>query len=124
MIVIGIVTGNQIILHLIGDYLLQNGWIANNKHTSKLICFLHSLLYTFPFFIFLHPSYLSLLVILSTHFLIDYYDLGKKYMKMKDTISPHSFTPKSLSSDLQFIFKILVDNTMHLIINGLSIYYL
>ena len=35
--------------HLIGDYLLQNDWMANSKKRSSWICAVHVLAYLLPF---------------------------------------------------------------------------
>ena len=36
--------------HLIGDYLLQNDWMALNKKTNSWACALHIVVYLFPFY--------------------------------------------------------------------------
>lgn len=35
--------------HLIGDYLIQNDWMANGKKRSSWICAVHILTYLLPF---------------------------------------------------------------------------
>ena len=35
--------------HLIGDYLLQNDWMANGKKKASWICVVHVLTYLLPF---------------------------------------------------------------------------
>jgi hypothetical protein len=35
--------------HLVGDYLLQNDWMALNKKQSSWHCFVHVLVYMVPF---------------------------------------------------------------------------
>lgn len=72
----------QLILHLIGDYLLQNDWMAQNKKKKGangfIACVTHCTLYSFPF-LFL-CSWRAVLVIFSTHFLIDRWFFIKWYM--------------------------------------------
>ena len=36
---------SQIVAHLVGDYILQNHWIAVNKTSNSWIALLHALLY-------------------------------------------------------------------------------
>jgi hypothetical protein len=40
----------SIVFHLIGDYLTQNDWIANNKTKRNDVAFLHALCYSFLLF--------------------------------------------------------------------------
>lgn len=52
----------QLLLHLIGDYLLQSGWMAANKAKSHIAAFVHALVYSLPFLL-LRPSLNAWLVI-------------------------------------------------------------
>ncbi len=70
----------QLIAHLIGDYVLQNHWMANNKTTLTWAAVLHGTLYSFPF-ILLAPSWQALLVIWLTHILIDRFRLAKYWVE-------------------------------------------
>lgn len=38
-----------VLAHFIGDFLLQNDWMAVNKKKSNLACLFHVILYMFPF---------------------------------------------------------------------------
>ena len=38
---------NLLFGHLVGDYLLQNKWIAMNKSGNTFKCFIHCIIYTF-----------------------------------------------------------------------------
>lgn len=40
---------NWIFAHLIGDYLIQNDWMATGKKRSSWICAVHVLTYLIPF---------------------------------------------------------------------------
>ena len=58
----------QLILHLIGDYLLQSDWMALNKTKCSKAAAAHAVTYSLPFLI-LSPSLEAFAVICITHFL-------------------------------------------------------
>ena len=106
----------QFILHLVGDYLLQNDWMAQNKKkpgiNGFLSCFVHCLLYSIPFLFFY--NLVAVLIIFLFHFIIDRYYFVKWYMDFvgqKDFSKP-PFSPWSI---------LAVDNTFHLLINYIII---
>jgi len=59
-----------VICHLIGDYVLQSDFLASTKGANWYHLFVHSLLYTVPFFLYFGADW-RLLYIACTHFLID-----------------------------------------------------
>lgn len=144
----------QLILHLIGDYILQSDWMATNKTSQNFACFCHALVYTLPFLL-LTRSVLALLVIGGTHFLIDRFRLAKYVCYAKNLVlAPnseifeadeskiHPFAiddykekykwencqPTGYNKDLPPFMSvwlmIITDNTLHLAINYFSIEYL
>jgi hypothetical protein len=40
---------NPFVAHLIGDFILQNDWMAGNKKRSSVACLVHILVYLVPF---------------------------------------------------------------------------
>tara|TARA_R100001079_G_scaffold98267_1_gene62037 strand:- start:191 stop:571 length:381 start_codon:yes stop_codon:yes gene_type:complete len=124
----------QLILHLVGDYLLQSGWMANNKSKSSLAAGVHALTYSLPFLI-LGPSLAAWLVIFVTHFFIDRYALArhvavvknylapKKHWLKRDNISQFGYCKKT-PDFLAIWLLIITDNTLHLTINFLALKYL
>lgn len=64
----------QLIAHLIGDYWLQNHWMANEKTKRMWPALLHALLYGLPFLL-LVTSWQQWVVIVVTHAYIDRYRL-------------------------------------------------
>jgi len=40
---------NVFVAHLIGDFILQNEWMAGNKKRSSVVCLVHVLVYLLPF---------------------------------------------------------------------------
>lgn len=56
--------------HLIGDYLLQNDWMAKGKRVDSWICTIHVVIYMLPF-IFTGLAWWKLLLIALQHWLQD-----------------------------------------------------
>lgn len=116
----------QALLHILGDYITQNHWMAINKTkatlTGYLACFIHCVLYSLPFLIIASP--MAVCIIFISHFIIDKYRLALYVVKLKNwCFTPSGFpegTPPFLSVWLLFI----VDNFMHVILNYFSILYL
>ncbi len=121
----------QLILHLIGDYVTQSDWMAQNKTRSNLAALVHALVYSLPFLLI--GSFTAWSMIASTHFFIDrfrvarYIVFAKNFMgwpwppweDCKATGYP-SATPPWMSVWLM----IAADNTIHLAINWASLNYL
>lgn len=123
----------QLILHLIGDYVTQSDWMAQNKTKSTWAAFVHAVVYSLPFLLITSTE--AVLVIWSTHLLIDRYRLAryvayiKNFLGAKSTWKPWSECiatgyHKDLPIWLSVWLMILCDNTIHLTINCLSIAYL
>ncbi len=58
------------IAHLIGDYLLQNDWMARGKRDSSLICTVHVMAYIIPF-LFINLAWWQISLIAVQHWLQD-----------------------------------------------------
>lgn len=79
--------------HLIGDYILQNDWMAAGKKQKSWICVVHVFFYMFPFFIVSHIvirssplltlSYWQFMAIAIQHFIQDRTGLVVWFMKKK-----------------------------------------
>lgn len=123
----------QLILHLIGDYVTQSDWMAQNKTKSTWAAFCHATVYSLPFLLI--ASWPAWLVIWSTHLIIDRFRLARYVAFAKNWMSPvsswhrwedcsgtgyHKDSPPWLSVWLM----IAADNTIHLAINYASINYL
>ena len=142
----------QLLLHLIGDYVTQSDWMANNKTKSHLPCLIHATFYSLPFLLLTY-SPLALLTIWSTHFFIDRYRVARYVVWTKNLIiaprdrkrivfvgevSHEWFMnerylwenckttgyPSETPAWLAFWLMIIADNTMHLTINYLSLRFL
>lgn len=106
----------QLLAHLVGDYLLQNHWMATNKTRSWGVAIIHALCYTLPF-LFFHPSPFALAVITGSHAVIDRYGLAAKLCAVKNGSYPLPF-PAGTPPGLVIGLVIVVDNTLHLLINA------
>ncbi|MBX0290964.1 DUF3307 domain-containing protein [Hymenobacter sp. HSC-4F20] len=117
----------QLILHLLGDYVLQSDKMAVNKTSSHKWAFIHALLYAIGF-AWIVPSVWAWLVIFGTHFLIDRYRLAKYWVRFYNQVSVLEAGPFGYPADkppfIAFWLMVIIDNTMHLLINFLAIAYL
>lgn len=109
----------QLLLHLIGDYLLQNDWMASQKKQKSIngliACLCHCIVYSIPFLLI--GSFYAFSIIFISHFLIDRYYFIKYFMKKmkQEEFAKPPFAPWSI---------IIIDNTFHLLCNYLSLYFL
>jgi len=120
----------QLILHLIGDYITQTDWMAKNKTKSNLAAGTHALVYSLPFLL-LSPSIWGFAVILGTHYLIDRYRLARYVVFAKNRITDKSLKWSDCSATgyhkddpawLTVWLMIITDNTIHLTINYLALH--
>lgn len=79
-----------IIGHLVGDYLLQNDWMALNKKKHWLPCLLHCSLWTLAVGLFSGwgsigglKGFLIVLVLMGTHFIQDHTNIIAWWMRLK-----------------------------------------
>ncbi len=111
------------LFHLMGDYIFQTSWMANEKTKSYYPAFIHAFIYSTPFYFITPVSGWFLIFI--THLFIDRYRLAVYWIKLINNgwnSKNHGYpdaTPIWLSTWLLFI----VDNTFHLIINTVTIIY-
>lgn len=121
----------ELLCHLLGDYLLQNRWMAVRKLQSLPIAFLHAALYSLPF-VLLRPNPAALVWICLTHALIDRHNVARYVVWGKEHLAPSAWWPDdfencptgndpSVHLYLSAWLRILVDNTLHLAINHLSL---
>lgn len=122
----------QLILHLIGDYITQTDKMASKKLVNIWYAFLHAFIYSVPFLL-LDISITAFLVIFISHAIIDRYRVAKYIIFFRnklhdrtlqwsdcDTTGYHKDKPVWLTVWLM----IIADNTLHLTINFLAIMYL
>lgn len=120
-----------VLAHMIGDYLIQSDWMAQEKTKRWIPAILHGVSYGLPF-LFLTTSPLALLVIMGTHILIDHYRLARHVVWFKNQFAPKSFRPPHTATGhgenrpefLSLWLLIIADNIIHIIINWVSVVYL
>lgn len=119
----------QVVSHLLGDYVLQSHWMAQGKTSRHLPAALHALTYGIPFLIF-GASWQALVVIVGTHFVIDRWRLAKYVLFAKNQLAPPDFRPREAGGTgypedtppwLAVWLMIWGDNAIHLLINMLAI---
>lgn len=124
------VTADQILAHLVGDYILQSHWMAQEKTKRSFAAAVHAVTYTLPF-LFLIKSPAALAFIVGTHFIIDRFRLARYVVWAKNgyfftngaTVSVtgyHDDVPPWLSVWL----LIIADNILHLICNAIALTFL
>ena len=125
----------QLLLHLIGDYITQSHWMATNKTKASMPCLIHVVLYSAGFLL-LRPSLAAFAVIAVTHFFIDRFRLARFVVFAKNwagcpifaDLSWNDCSATGFASDvppwLAVWLLIVVDNTLHLSINYAALRWL
>lgn len=93
--------------HLIGDYLIQNDFMAMNKKKSSLHCLLHVITYMIPF-LFCGLDSLQLSLIAVQHYFIDRTNFVYWFMGIKGSkgFRDGMLSPWSI---------VVVDNILHIL---------
>jgi hypothetical protein len=111
--------GEQILLHLLGDYITQNHWMSvykvQNNIKGYFAAFLHALIYSLPFLFI--GSYKAVFLIFITHFLIDKFRLAVYLIRLKNWTWTENGFPEHTPAYLATWLTIIIDNIMHIIIN-------
>ena len=124
-----------LVLHALGDYVLQSDWMANEKTKRWAPAIAHAVVYTAPFAL-LMPRWEPLLLIGGSHLAIDHWRLARYLVWAKNFAAPrataggrwwHPFSecqPTGYHKDrpiwLSLWLMIITDNVMHVAINGLA----
>ena len=118
-----------LLAHLIGDYVLQSHVMATRKTSSWRWAFIHAAFYSLPFAALLawlgaplDAAALALAIIGSTHAVIDRLRLAARWCQWYGVGHPGLWTsPAGFEAPPPFLgvwLTIIVDNTLHLAING------
>lgn len=91
--------------HLIGDFILQNDWMASGKKNSWLVAAIHVIVYLVPF-LFTGMAFWKIGIIGLQHLLQDRTNFVTKYLEI---IGKKDFTKPPLAPWSIF----LVDNIIH-----------
>jgi hypothetical protein len=125
--------------HLVGDYLLQNNWMALNKKKHQNVAIIHCLIYTFCILIFVLPEIwaaaklmgiLWMLVVIPSiyfsHYLIDSTNIvdkwlgfigGRSYESTKQYLMNETPTEEQKRYMVSYtaLVQTVADNTLHLL---------
>jgi hypothetical protein len=119
------ITADQILAHLVGDYIIQSHWMAQEKTKQSLAAAVHAISYTLPF-LFLTWNPMALAFICGTHFLIDRFRLARFVVWFKNGYAfSGPVTGTGYRDDvppwLSVWLLIIADNTIHLCCNGVAL---
>lgn len=117
------ITADQILAHLVGDYIFQSHWMAQNKGKNSVAAAIHAITYTVPFLL-ISRNPLALTAICASHFIIDRWRLARFVVWLKN--GPWlPVTATGYQADvpawLSVWLLIIADNTIHIICNGLAL---
>jgi len=103
----------QLIAHGVGDFMLQNQWMADNKAKSNWVCAIHVLLYGLAFYLFTWGaiSLAQMAAVVGTHFLIDRLRLAYRWRLMMNIDYPLEQGP------INTFVIIAIDQVMHVATN-------
>jgi len=111
--------------HLVGDYLIQNDYMALNKAKNTkagyIACLIHCITYTIAVTVFMQNFDIAwILTVFFSHFFIDKYNLADKYMTYYKGLSISKYIKEKETNPIKGDFVTLVhtavDNTMHLVL--------
>lgn len=136
-----LVTADQIVCHLIGDYVIQSDWMAAEKTKKLWVAFVHAMSYSVPFWFLIDwDKYSSggvcwpIVAIVFTHAIIDRWRLARYLCWMKNFLQPkmnHLWSECSTTGYhkdrpvwMAVWLMIITDNTIHVLINAVAIRYL
>lgn len=121
----------QLLLHLIGDYVTQTDWMANEKTKQTWAAFCHATVYSLPFLL-LTNSPIAIFIIWFSHLIIDRFRLARYVVFAKNWLTNKSLTwadckgtgyPSQTQPWLAVWLMIIADNTIHLTINYIALRY-
>lgn len=123
--------------HMVGDYVIQSDWMAQEKTKDVEVAFLHGLTYGIPFipllFVFdVRWPMVAWFVITLTHALIDHHAVARHVVWFKNQFAPKAFRPGHTATGhgedrppfLTVWLVILVDNLIHISINTAALVWL
>lgn len=120
-----------VLAHMVGDYLIQSDWMAQEKTKRWWPAIAHAITYGLPFLL-ITQSPLALLVIVGTHAIIDHYRLARHVVWFKNQLAPRAFRPAHTATGhaadrpdwLAVWLLIIADNILHVLINIAAVAWL
>jgi hypothetical protein len=127
-----VITADQIVAHAVGDYIIQSDWMATEKTRRHLAALVHAITYALPFLL-LTGSPAALAFVVATHFVVDRWRLARYVCWAKNWPWPGrrpwsecagTGYPADRPPWLTTWLMIIVDNTMHVLLNAVALRYL
>lgn len=124
-----------LVLHVLGDYVTQSDWMAQQKTSSWAPAVVHGAVYSTPFLL-LTQSWVALAFIFGTHVIIDHWRLARYICWAKNFIAPPSGWPQAWSECkgtgynpetppfLATWLMIITDNFLHVVCNAIALTWL
>lgn len=123
-----------LLAHLVGDYLIQSDWMAQEKTKRWWPAVAHGLTYTIPYAL-VTQSLPALAVIAGSHIVIDHYRLARHVVWAKNLIAPASWRypwrecsgtgyHQDRPAWMAVWLMIIADNTIHLLFNTAAVVWL
>lgn len=117
----------QLLLHLLGDYIIQNDWMALNKKKvtwkGELACQIHCITYSLPFLFWYSWEAVSLIYV--THYIIDRTNIIAWFISFKNGV--FHIENFGFSKERPFVITIwlyiIIDNVFHIFCNYGAIYF-
>lgn len=126
------ITGDQLLAHVVGDYVLQSDWMATEKTKRSVATLAHVLAYSLAFLPLTHDLR-ALAFIACTHFLIDRWRISRHVSWAKNFLAPRSGWPRPWAECsvtgyapdkppfMSVWLMIIVDQAMHVACNGFAL---
>jgi hypothetical protein len=94
--------------HLVGDYLFQTDWMADNKKSQVLPCLIHSMIWAGCVVLFAGWGWIPFAILFALHFIQDHTYIVRKWMHLigQDRFASGPYAPWSM---------VFIDNTFHLL---------
>jgi hypothetical protein len=94
--------------HMVGDYIFQTDWMAENKKQNTLPCIIHSAIWAGSVVLFAGWGWLPFLFLFVIHFIQDRTYLVREWMHLigQDHFATGPYAPWSM---------VIIDNTFHLL---------
>jgi hypothetical protein len=123
----------QLLLHLVGDYITQSHWMANGKTKYSWIAAIHATVYALPFAMI--GTWWAVGAIGVSHFFVDRFRLARFVIFAKNHLGIYSPSltwddckatgyPSSVPPWMTVWLLIITDNTLHLVMNYAAIRWL
>ena len=117
--------------HMVGDYIIQNDWMATEKTKRWWPATVHAVTYGLPFLL-VTQSVLALAVIVGTHAVIDRYRLARHLVWFRNQFAPRAARPAHTATGsppdrpdwLSVWVLIIADNVLHMVINVVAVVWL